>query len=112
MKKLPIAFAIALFAFMSVAQTQQKKKSEKPCEECFALAMAVDELNSVRPGDNKVKVREIFVESPQGGFHSGLTERWAYKKCPQIKVDFKFDKDGNVKSASRPYLGTSGSIVD
>ncbi len=112
MKKLPIVLAFALFAFISFAQTPQEKKQAKPCDECFALAMAVDELNSIRPGDDRVKVREIFVPSPLGGFRPASPERWAYKKCPHIKVDFEFDKDGNVKSASHPYLGTANGISD
>jgi len=80
------------------------------------IANALQEIQSIQPGMSRAELLKILRE--EGGLSSRTARRYAYRGCPYIKVDVKFEAVGEpdrgggagessqdkVTSVSQPFL--------
>lgn len=78
------------------------------------LAASLLEMQAIKPGMTRGDVLNVFQE--EGGLSTRTARRYAYRDCPYIKVDVKFDPVGSlddkltsapedrITQISRPFL--------
>ena len=79
------------------------------------IARALKEMQSIKPGMTRAELLKVVSE--EGGLSNAAQRRYAYRDCPYIKVDVKFDAardpdgrvgrespDDKITSISQPFL--------
>jgi hypothetical protein len=78
------------------------------------VAQSLREMQTIKPGTTREELMRVFIE--EGGISTRFERRYAYRDCPHIKVDVKFESVGapddkltnypkdKVKHISKPFL--------
>jgi len=84
------------------------------------IAQSFREMQTIKPGMTREELLRVFIE--EGGISTRFERRYAYRDCPHIKVDVKFESGGapddkltnypkdKIKQISKPFL--EWSIID
>jgi len=96
------------------------KLTEAESEHTKWLAQSLREIQTIKPGMSRGDLLKVFQE--EGGLSNRTTQRYAYRDCPYIKVDVRFEAVGvsedklvkspkdKITNVSAPFL--EWSIVD
>jgi hypothetical protein len=109
MRKISIALAITLFAFISVAQTPQKEKPGHLCDQCAFVQQALKDVAKTKAGDKRAALLKDFEMS--GGMNFPLQTRYIYKKCHSIQLDVEFDSNHTNQEYAKTHTDFSPDDV-
>jgi hypothetical protein len=90
------------------------KLAKAPPEYTLWIADSLLEIQTVKPGMTRADLLKVFEE--EGGISTRIERRYAYRDCPYIKVNVKFDlalttakdraehPDDKISQISEPFL--------
>jgi hypothetical protein len=83
------------------------KLAKPPAEYTQWIADSLREIQSLKPGMTRADLLKIFEE--EGGLSTRFERRYAYRDCPYIKINVKFDPtserpDYKISQISQPFL--------
>ena len=85
---------IALFSTLVCASSRPTASDNA----CVAIREALNQIRERKPGDSRVQLERSF--ELDGGLQVSSNSRYVFKKCPYIKVDVEFSKQGMGNGAS------------
>lgn len=85
-----------------------------PCDHVAWIDRSLREMQTIKVGMTRADLRQVFVE--EGGLSTRVERRYAFRECPYIKVDVRFNladdsdqerdesPDDKIAGVSRPFL--------